>query len=242
MSLTYSKLESQRFNLNVHRGSFEQFDFGLLKNYINSNEMDVLIFRVPAEYQHQMHQLNELNKELIYADTLVYYKAKFPMNNKVKIFNQDLKFVTGTENEMNVLSDLVERIFVNYSTHYFSNPLFKKELILEGYKEWAMSYLGNENRTVFLVMKEGRYVGFAACSFNGDFSDGILYGVDPEYEGKKIYSDLLNHTVNYFQSKGLSYMLYSTQIQNYAVQKALPKYGFYMDKAYVTVHVNCKKI
>jgi GNAT superfamily N-acetyltransferase len=238
--ISYSKADSDRFHLSVHRGVSETFNLDGLNQYIAAHNPDMLILRYAAETIEKHYLLKTLNYDLLFTDALVYYDIHL---NKLepKPFRNNLQFVEVTENDLAKLRDIVPIIFKEYKNHYFSNPALNKENILEGYIEWASNYVNSvqPDRKSWLVYKEEVLIGFATCAMyaTDNSCEGVLYGVHPEYAGGGVYTDIIRFTQNYFKEAGYQKMIVSTQIQNYAVQKVWQKEGFLLAKAYYTYHL-----
>jgi hypothetical protein len=239
--VNYSLVESNRFGLRVFRsGVLKELSVSEIKQFLIDKQVDVYIFRLPVELQYQLHHLKELNMESIIADTLVYYTADLDKIPVKSLKNSDLLFEDCEARHFELLNQMVAHIFDGYKNHYFSNPHLDKNDILEGYKEWARSYVEGDGagRHTYLVKKGEKYIGFATCGFSKEYSEGVLYGVLPEAQGGGIYGDIIRFTQNESKRKGFRQMKVSTQVLNYAVQKVWSREDFYMSNAYITVHIN----
>jgi GNAT superfamily N-acetyltransferase len=238
--LAYSPLESERFNFNIYRGSTDVLDAADLRSRIIQNRVDIAILRLPCTQNHTLHELEALGFPYIVADTLVYYSLNMEECTLNNYKNTDIKFVRATEMHRAAMIGLVDAIFVNYTTHYASNPHFKEDLIRAGYTEWLLNYINGAGKLVWLVEQSGAYIGFASCSFDEDTKvcEIILNGVLPTYAGKGVYTDIVRHTKQHFKAEGYKKMLISTQIQNYAVQKVWGREGLSIKNAYTTLHIN----
>lgn len=240
--LKYSDIESRRFDFNVYRGVCEDIKEKNILEFILENNVDIAIIRVPSGNQKNIFRLNKLGMPYIIADALVFYCVNLNKHSPHDLKNKDLVFVRCSQDEYKVLGELVENIFMEYDNHYFSNPLLGKSLIMEGYKEWAQSYVTNERDgcVSWIIKKSDSTIGFATCKFNEENSqcEGVLYGVVPNEEGRGIYSDIIRFTQNYFKNKGFATMLVSTQLHNHTVQKVWNREGFVIDKSFITIHVN----
>jgi predicted acetyltransferase len=238
--ISFSKADSDRFHLSLHRGVSEEFNLLGLNQYIAANNPDMLILRYAAETIEKHYLLKELNYDLLFADALVYYDVNLK-KLEAKPFRNVLQFVEVQEGDLGKLREIVPIIFKEYKNHYFSNPALSKEYILEGYIEWASNYVNSKqpDRKSWLVYKEDTLIGFATCAMyaNDNSCEGVLYGVHPEFAGGGVYTDIIRFTQNYFKEAGYDKMIVSTQIQNYAVQKVWQKEGFLISKAYYTYHL-----
>jgi len=242
-NLSFSELESKRFNLKIFRGVLEAIDENKLKNTILQHEADILIFRTDVLQIGQQQLLHNLGFDYIVADTLSYYTLSLQQTAIKTLKNANLDFVQATDKHKTILSDLVSRTFANYTSHYSSNWVLNKDAIREGYKEWAKNYIHsdiNNNRITWLARKNNSFVGFATCSFDKEenICEGVLYGVCPDASGSGVYNDMIKYTANYFKQEGFEKMRTSTQIQNMAVQKVWVREGFVLSDAYNTYHIN----
>lgn len=238
-NIKFSEKESSRFNLNVHRGNLNELNVSELKKYIISNNVDILILRLPSFTISTHAKLNSLGFDIIHADSLVYYKANLE-TIKINFLKNNLNFIQIDNTNINILDDIIPIIFDNYQNHYFSNPFINKKKILEGYIEWAKSYSNNEKGISWLVYYENEVAGFATCSLNEQEKkcEGILLGVMPNFSGRGIYTDIIRFTQKFFKEKGYTKMLISTQLQNITVQKVWIREGFIIDYSYETYHIN----
>jgi len=239
-AIHFSELESARFNLSIHRGSLEKVNIEALKEYEAEHQPDITILRFPVTEQQHLYQLSELNKEVIFADTLVYYNVDLQKYQPKPLINTEYIFRKGNRSDIDDLKTVVPIIFQDYTNHYSANPLLDKQKISEGYIEWALSFLDGNNKNCFLLYDDKKLIAFANCSFCNNEAEGVLYGVLPEYSGKGIYSDLIRYTQAYFKKEGMNIMEVSTQIQNYTVQRVWVREGFQLSHAYNTIHLNKK--
>jgi hypothetical protein len=53
---------------------------------------------------------------------------------------------------------------------------------------------------------------------------------------------MMRFTQSYYQSRRVKKMKVSTQIQNFAVQKAWVKEGFFLEEAFITLHIFGKEL
>jgi len=237
----YSEIESRRFGKEIFRGNMDVLEIATLEKFYEHNDPDVLIVRIPVAEQHKMHQLNSLNKEIINADTLVYYHVGLDTTVHNPIRNEGLVFVSASSEHKSVFEQLVPKIFNNYTNHYFSNPVLDKQKITEGYTEWAINAIDAPGSFPVLAYVDNVPVAFITCSYNDNSAEIILNGVLPGYEGRGIYTDLIRYVKKHFSGMNIPLLKVSTQIQNFAVQKVWNKEGFILNEAFVTIHLNKKQ-
>lgn len=240
-SLKYSEVESKRFGKVIFRGSMGVLDIEALKKFYNYSDPDILIMRLPVSEQYKLHLLSALDRDVINADTLVYYEVDLANTIYNHILNEELAFVTANETHKTVFEQLIPQIFVGYTNHYFSNPLLDKKKITEGYVEWAINTFDHPGNLHILVYSGELAVGFITCSFDGQTAEIVLNGVLPEFQRKGFYSDTIRHVKKHYRDINAQYLKISTQIQNFAVQKVWNREGFVLNKAYITIHLNKKE-
>ncbi|MCK4687654.1 MAG: hypothetical protein KAT66_05965 [Candidatus Lokiarchaeota archaeon] len=240
--LYFSSVESKRFKMNIYRGEFDNILIDNITLTVLKDNVDIAIIRLPSEKLSQISMLKRMCFPFLLTDTLVYYYSNLTLYNPNKLKNNNLIFIKCEPKHDNIINLLAEKIFNNYTSHYFSNPYLSREDILEGYKEWARSYISerNLNRISWLVMKDKRFIGFATCSFSPikKIAEGVLYGVLLSESGKGIYGDIIRFTQKYFKDRKYLQMKVSTQVQNFAVQKVWNREGFVLKKSYNTIHIN----
>ena len=237
--MEYSPLESQRFGLTVLRGAVDKLDAYALLQTIVEKKADVAILRLPVSEQHTLHQLQLMPFPLIVADTLVYYHCDMTIAPPKAMRNSDLEVRIAKPSDFDLLNSLIDEIFQDYSTHYYSNPLFDKQQILDGYKEWTLSYLNaDDTRVCFIFYRNGQAIAFVTCNLSAEYGEIVLGGVLPTAQGGGIYSDFIRYSMKYIADHGLTKVKVSTQIQNYAVQKVWGREGYVLTNAYCTVHIN----
>jgi len=240
--ISYSKVESNRFNINVHRGVIEDNPINEVLEYARAFSPDLIILRLSATSIENHYQLQQIeNYQVLLTDALVYYQTDFTKFDLKEIKN-NLEFISINKDNKVELQNLVPIIFKEYKNHYFANPILENKLISEGYIEWAQNYCSDEHddKISWLIYKEQELIGFATCSFSTSekVCEGVLYGVHPNFAGGGIYTDIIRFTQNYFKKLGFEKMIVSTQLQNYAVQKVWQRENFLINKAFYTYHLN----
>ena len=235
--VSYSPIESRRFGKDIHRGSCAVVDIEFISKYLGENDPEILILRFPVAEQPNLYKLQGLDREIIFADTLVYYELRNDAKNIAEVSN-DLRFSEAAQADSELLQNLIPAIFKGYTNHYFSNPLLDKEKIVEGYTEWAINYVNAPQKVNFIVYKNDIPAGFITCSYEKDAAEIILNGVVPEFRRGGIYTDMVRFVKKYFFKRDIEIIKVSTQIQNFAVQNVWRRENFYLNEAFITIHLN----
>jgi predicted GNAT family acetyltransferase len=240
-SIEFSPVESSRFKYKIYRGNITNIDEGLITGIINNQQPDILILRLPVDFKSEHYKLTNLGYPVLHCDTMVYYFCSLAATTITPIRN-NLEFHLVTSATQYLVDELTEELFDGYKSHYFSNPFLKKELILQGYKEWAQSFINEKdsNKFSWYITLNGIAIAYVIYQIvDNDNCEGILSGVKSKYAGKGIYTDIMRFAKKYFKDKGLKVMKNSTQIQNYSVQKTWINEGFRLKQAFDTYHINC---
>jgi len=236
--MSYSKVESDRLLLSVHRFRLDEVGRDALRA-IRSARPDIAIVRIPSGKIDQIAELELYGVSPLVTDTLVYYGCDLTECEMRKIRNADLEFRLGGERDRERLSHVIREIFAGYRNHYAGNPLLSETDILDGFVEWGLSFLQEDEDYICWLLYDGdRPVAFANCRQYDECFEGVLFGVDSEYSGRGIYGDLMTFTQQDAVRRGCSRMIVSTQIQNMAVQKAWVRRGFRLYESWNTVHLN----
>jgi hypothetical protein len=239
MSLTYSQLESTRFNLRILRGTFTKLEPYELLQTIVDERADVAILRIPSSEQHTLSQLHMLPWPTIVADTLVRFDCDLRSSPPEPMRNPKLEVRRGTPADAETLSELIDLSFTDYRTHYNSNPLFGPQKVLAGYKEWAMSCLEpSDERVCFLFYVGELAVAFSTLMLYPTYVEGVIYGARPNAPARGIYIDLVRHTKLFTHERGGRYLHGVTQVHNMGVQRVWVREGFLPQQAFCTVHIN----
>lgn len=244
-NILFSPIETQRLSYNIYRAKDQQLDIEKINLFVNQHQNAILIYRVPVQEQDKLHLLNKYKIQYLVADTLVYYSKDLNLHTHKNLKN-NLKFVNADSNHLDVLKELASSIFKDYKNHYSSNPFLKKEDILDGFVEWAISFITtpNENKKCFIIFKENSPVAFSNYYLYPDNNsvEGVLNGVHPNFSGKGIYRDFIIYGLNFFKNLGYGELFTSTQIQNLLVQRVWNQENFLIKEAYLTFHIFSKDI
>lgn len=239
--LRYSKHDSLRFGINIHRTPFmAEIDAPKIIRYLLEHDVDMGIIRIPSTKLKDLQLLDRSGMPYMVADTLAYYHFDL-LNNEVKeLSNQDLEFKVATPTDHEALNALVRETFGNYVNHYRVSHFFDNETVTEGYQDWVRSYAeGDPNRICWLVYKAGELVGFGTFNFEREVKmKGILYGVKPSHRNQGILKDIIRYSQKFAKDRGCEYMRATAQIENVNIQHCWTSEGFDLHHTVNTVHIN----
>jgi RimJ/RimL family protein N-acetyltransferase len=240
-AIYYSKNDSQRFGLNIHRAAIlDDIDAPKILSYVLEHNVDTAIIRIPSVKLASLNTLERTGMPYIIADTLAYYHLDLTQELK-PLKNQDLEFELAGHAHHEVINKIVRATFGAYVNHYRVNPFFDNEQVTEGYQDWMRNYAeGDPDRVLWLVKKEGKYIGFCTFNFQREGKvKGILYGVLPEYRREGIFRDMIRYAQHYAKNeRGCTYMRVTSQIENVNAQRCWTSDGFSLHHTVNTVHIN----
>ena len=247
--LIASPADHGRFGLNVMRAVLESSSCvagaaARIAAEIEESSADIVILRAPVDCTALVRDLVGLGYPPLNADTLVYYEKLLDTTVSQVIapyVDIDASLAHPTH-DLDAISEIARSAFSGYKSHYSANPLFDPRLVEEGYVEWAVSQLGVDGAEPgnWVARKNGRAIAFIACrdTTTPQECEIVLNAVDPVHAGRGVYRYLLAHSMGELRRKGYERLIISTQIWNYAVQKAWSRCGMNLYRAYATYHIN----
>ncbi|KKM65028.1 hypothetical protein LCGC14_1495430 [marine sediment metagenome] len=240
----YSEKESRRFGFNIYRDMCDHVDEKAILKTILENDVDIFILRVLSRNEAELSKLDNIGVPYIFGDTLCCYTIDLQKYDHKPLKN-DLEFERCIEENKADLISMAEVVFGQYINHYTSNPYLSNETSVESFKQWTSEYVVDEpdadDKVIsWLVKRDGKSIGFATCDYNfiTGKGEGVLYGVLPDASGNGVYSDIIRFTQKFLKDLGIKDMKVSSQSHNFGVQKVWSREGYFMNKAYTTVHLN----
>ena len=232
----YSEVESLRFEMNVHRFRYRQGPGSEFVDQIERATWDLAIVRVPTKDLDLVGQLLRLPGARL-CDCLVEFNRD---NRRVglpsKIQTAGFEIADLAPSALGLLDDMVEQIFTNYENHYSRNPALASFSLVDSYREWARGFVDVAGRRCLLATVDGSPAAIATVKTT-EPTEGVLYGVLPDFQGRGLYHDLIRATVKDFVQAGSPSTVVSTQLENRAVQVVWIKEGFRPSESWYTVHL-----
>lgn len=241
--------ESERLGLTIMRGTFDRpiDNAQRIAEQIQGLDGDLLIIRVPAGDFSLPLALVDKHVRTIHADTLVYYE----LDTRAAAAGEETHGFAANvdqakELDRSALFELASRAFSGYRSHYNTDRRLDPNDISAGYGEWATSCISESIATeenpkeTWVIRENGTIRGFATCvkSQSGQQVEILLNAVDPAHARKGLYTRLLRHLIAVYRGRGYLAIRVSTQVWNYAVQRAWVKAGFVLSHAFDTYHVH----
>lgn len=230
--------ETRRFGVSVSRLIVPQraapTSLSEVLELLDTDTSDVVLLRYPADRVDWFAQLLGRGRDVLLADTLVYWRLALPSS-------RSLLSVDGVRVEQvssipeDALNGLIKQIFMGYRNHYSANPLFDRRKALEGYQQWARRSVAQSDPVVLSV--DGQPVGLATTKQEENGIEILLAGVAAEHQSRGLYAHLLAGVEDLAERRNAAQLVISTQGHNLNVQRAWARYGFEPVAAMVTLHL-----
>lgn len=230
--------ETRRFGVSVSRLVVPQRasppSLSEVLKLVDSDTSDVVLLRYPADHVDWFAQLLGRGRDVLFADTLVYWRLTLPSRRSLPPVDGVRVEKVSTLPE-GVLNGLIGQIFMGYSNHYTANPVFDRHKVLEGYQQWARRSVAQSGPVVLSV--DGQPVGLATTQQDQDAMEILLAGVVAEHQNRGLYAHLLAGVEDLAGRGNAAQLVISTQGHNLRVQRAWARYGFEPVAAMVTLHL-----
>lgn len=232
----HSEVESLRFQMDVHRFRYREGSESEFIDQIRGTGWDLAIVRVPTS------KLDLLGQLLAFPDArLCDCLVEFTRDNRrvgppSAIQTSGFEIMRFATSDLALLDDMVGQIFTNYANHYSRNPRLASFSLVDSYREWARGFVDVTDRRCLLATVAGIPAAIATVKMT-EPTEGVLYGVLPEFQGRGLYHDLIRATVQDFVHAGSALTVVSTQLENRAVQVVWIKEGFRPTSSWYTVHL-----
>lgn len=230
-----SPLDTMRFGVVCARGHVQTVeDIDLCHKFFISNNVELAILRTPVSDFAVIHSLEDDGYRLM--DCLVYYSLEL---RREQLIEPSIEIRPADGGDSEEIGRIAAAAFRDYYSHYHNDAKLDRSKVNDGIKDWAMRSLFDPSLStaVLLPIVDGRIVGFATMRQNDqNVGEGVLFAVAPEAQGKGVYTDLIAAGAQWCRNLELSEMIVSTQINNYAVQRAWARHGFRHNRSLFTFH------
>lgn len=200
--------------------------------------IDMLTTRLDCGAHARVHALEADGHRLM--DSLVYYTRCLTTGATV---DTDLTVRLATPADATAVADVARLAFRKYLGHFHSDPKLDSTSADAAYIEWAETSIRNiaATKPALVVQTNNEIAGFLTLRQNTlDEWEIVLNAVDPRAQGKGLYGHLLSaairHAYTNVDDPKKARIITSTQLNNYPVQRAWSRRGFYIDHALHTFH------
>ena len=237
-----SPVETDRFGLSITRavvplGVSAESGFGETLGLLREADADVVVLRYPAERVDWFARLFAAGRDLVFADSLTYWRLRVGTGRPVRQAESDphIEVSRGTTIEPGLLDSLIDDIFSDYGNHYRANPLLAPDKALAGYREWAQ-HSATHDELVTLSYQNDGIVGLATVESTPEYCEILLAGIGTQFQQRGLYAHLLAGCEALAAAKGVEELVISTQGHNTNVQRSWARFGFEPVGTLLTIH------
>ncbi|MBI5249115.1 MAG: hypothetical protein HY912_06445 [Desulfomonile tiedjei] len=232
-----SPQESARFSCRVMRYILTGGDSARMLEKISQDKADLAIVRIPTTRSDLISLLGGICMKVVFGDCLVIYSRDNLKIGPPGPLKNNIVFRTAAESDFRLLDSMTEKIFAGYRNHYHNNRLLGDFNLVEGYKEWTRRHVNEPGKRCLIGYLHDEPCAYSTIRSDEMESEGVLYGVMPEFRAMGIYRDLIRATVDLFMREKAPLTIVSTQVENTAVQRVWVTEGFFLTQSYYTIHL-----
>jgi len=240
MLLEIDEMQTRRFNVVCAKligGPECESDLAEINKIAKTKQISLITTRVPVDDIRWIQNLEEDGFRLM--DTLVYYGRKLNDIDSSKIPTPSMNVCLASKKDANNVAELARNAFKNYMGHFHADPQLDNSAADAAYVDWAAKSVesATNDSPVIVAKKDGRIVGFLTAKLHDtSLCEVILNGVHPDAQQQGVYPMMFSFIMDYFKNKNADRIIVSTQINNYAVQKAWSRLGLTHNTSYYTLH------
>jgi GNAT superfamily N-acetyltransferase len=237
---TLNAIDTRRFGVPIARVNLDDADgahadsVSSALDWCRQYDIIMLVARCPVAAIGTVHALETSGARLM--DTLIYFRRGL---DGVPYTTDGVRFAGA--DDAPAVGRAAASAFRGYHGHYHADPRLDPALCDAGYVEWAVNSTQPPTDSAAMLIadvEDGAVGGFATVRLNTpDEGEGVLFAVDPAYQGRGLYRALLERSIGWCRERGARTMVYSTQITNVAAQTMMARLGFGFDHAFYTFHL-----
>lgn len=234
--ITISEIDTKRFGIKVAKVYLDDSSqvTTAFQNAI-ALETKLLILRCSTQNIEIAQKLEE--NECLICDTLLYYKKKPTKTPPILPFSE-YEVIPCNFDDVDKIKEIATAAFANYKGHYHADSRLSLNSSNEVYIDWAINRTKESPFFGVRVKKENSIVGFISGQLDKAtlIIDVPLLAIAPEFQGRGIFTELMAKMENWALQNNYKTIIYSTQLQNIAVQKSLVRNGFELQRSLYTFH------
>ena len=237
MPIELNALETARFGIIAARVTDAHATPSEIDAASKEKGVQMLTVRIAVSDLTRVHAFEAAGYQLM--DTLVYYGRSVDDLPIRRTNPQGISCREGLRQDADAVARVARAGFTGYMGHYHSDPRLDPLAADAAYVEWAKNSIVHASPAAPVLVAESDegIAGFLTLRRNSeDQVEIILNAVHPDYQGHGVYAALVAYALNHAHSKGALRMIVSTQINNYAVQRAWSRLEFMHERSLYTFH------
>ncbi len=205
--------------------------------HCRAERVRLLITRCATADLPSVHALESAGFHLM--DTLVYYRRSLRIDVPLPLVEHSASVRSATKDDADRVEAIAAAAFGGYSSHFHADPRLDRAMCDAVYTSWARaSVLSRDLADEVLVAEmNGTVAGFLTLKFaSPETGEGPLIGVAPEFQGLGLGRVLMLKGLDWFQTRGATWMQMSTQVTNTRSQRVWVRLGFEPIHSLYTFH------
>lgn len=237
-SIDVSPFEPARFGVSAARAfATDPSDIDRFDAFCRERSVEVLILRCETSAIDVVHRVECTGGNIM--DCLVYYRRDLSKELRAVGAARGMVIRPVDAAQADAVAAVAARAFEGYYGHYHADERFDRSAADATYKDWAARSCRDVAAAdiVLAAFVESDMAGFITLKRqSSEEVEIVLNGVDPAFQGRGIYGDLVIEALRWAQSAGARSCVVSTQLNNVAVQKVWVRNGFEPTVSYYTFH------
>lgn len=234
-----SLIESNNYHVKIHRsnGYLEQLNYESTLKYCYNNVVDVLKMKVAIKDSLLFQTLSKLPFPHEVQSLVAKQTVDLRINNSKTEVDPLFSSKLADQTDLELLGKVIEEVLSqptaeNYagSIHYYSKEAYIKNSI-----EYIKSFVTAPDSAVWIAYYNEIPCGFFSGIFSKDTFEGILYGISPEFRGKKLSITVYQAMKNICLEKELFFFTNDIEVNNIGSMKGAASIG--MNQA-IFYHIN----
>jgi hypothetical protein len=243
MPLTFSKSESNRFDLSVFRNNaFRETELETVLPEAIEESADLVILRFETIDFDRIYTYLSNRCHCIPADSLIEFRKRLNASTIADRLGSGATISEYNGNDRDSLSDVIERCYEAYTNHYHANPCLNVSGVLAGLVEFSRGFTGNPNRTIFVARRDGRLCGYLCMDISAGIGSTVIGGSALDFPAAarhKILCDLTHAGDLWLMDRGVKEFKAVTRIDKIYIQKLLINNMHCMpSRSLSTIHLN----
>jgi len=235
--ISVSEPDSRRFGMPYVRAkNVTAAEIGQALEFCRRHQAAICVARCATGDFATVHALENAGFRVM--DTLLYYRLRLG-DAPIPEPRLALPIRMASAADSDAVGRLAAAAFADYFSHYHADPRLDRRKVDEVFVDWARrSCLDKTVADAVFVAVDGSELGaFATMRRNDDAEgEGVLFAVHPRCQQKGVYGDLMISGMHWCLEQGRQRMIVSTQVNNYAVQRAWVRLGFRLYASFYTLH------
>lgn len=232
-----SEIDSNRFGFPVGKAfSITAETVESIVDQSKAEGLRLLFVRCLSDDWATVHTLE--HRGFLLMDTLLYLRRELDGNFPVP--NGEAQIRSARPEDLGVFNAVARKTFAGFCGHYNADSRLDQSVVSEIYPSWASNALTCKAVAdeMLVAQIDGNIIGFGALKvLGGGITDGLLYGVLPEFRRRGVFRDLILASLHWGRDRGFTAMDYSTQLTNIAAQSAVTQLGFLPRRSVYTFHL-----